>query len=105
MSHEPDWDALARQFDQVAADAARRDLAERQLGAGDLAAGFSELAKLRHTDEPDYSVAGVGPAYLLYYLPKRAMSAAISVRFFSNRANSARSAIPAPMPKAHQGHV
>lgn len=51
----------------VTADADRRHLQPHHL-----AEGFNELVLLRQGEEPDYNQRGLGAAYALYYLAKRA---------------------------------
>ncbi len=72
-----DWDAIFASLDSAAADAARVDRAIRGITDDELAAGFSALANLRRGAEPNYEERGLGTAYLLYYLAKRAANFAI----------------------------
>ncbi len=79
MSTEsPDWTAVIRRIDTLSAAATLRDQESRRISMEEVAIGFSELAKLRHGSEPDYATCGLGTAYLLYYLAKRAVNAAIA---------------------------
>lgn len=71
-----DWEAIIREVDRVTARAAMLDRERRSITPDELAQGFSELAKLRHGGEPDYNARGLGTAYLLYYLARRALNTA-----------------------------
>jgi SAM-dependent methyltransferase len=58
-------------LDEQLESATRDYVRSRSLSAGDIASGFSELARLRTQQEPDYSHAGLPVAYAFRYLPKR----------------------------------
>ena len=90
MSAEPDWDAIIARIDLLAATAAVCDRTTRGIGVDELAIGFTELAKLRHGGEPDYSARGLGTAYLLYYLAKRAVNAAAACASLGEMPGSVR---------------
>jgi len=73
---ERDWAAIIREVDAVTARAVALDRERRHITFDELAGGFSELAKLRQGEEPDYDARGLGTAYLLYYLARRALNTA-----------------------------
>lgn len=73
---ERDWQAIVREVDAITARAAKLDRDRRAITPGEVANGFSELARLRRGVEPDYDARGLGTAYLLYYLARRALNTA-----------------------------
>jgi len=65
------WRNLLDRMDLRISDAIEDFVRAKFYGAGDLAAGFSELYKLRGGREPDYCLPGIAVAYAFKYLPQR----------------------------------
>ena len=65
------WRDLLDELDRRIADAIDEYVRSRFYGASDIASGFSELAKLRIGQEPNYNLPGVAVAYAFKYLPQR----------------------------------
>lgn len=65
------WQALLDDLDGRIVAAAQAYMRSRYVWETDIASGYSELAKLRRGDEPDYDAPGLSIAYAFVYLPRR----------------------------------
>ena len=77
-------------LDTHLAAAIELDLTQRGLTPADIARGYSELGKLRRTEEPDYNARGVAVAYAFSYFTQRALSVALAVSQFDELPNPLR---------------
>jgi SAM-dependent methyltransferase len=84
------WLQMVDALDVHLAGAIQLDISQRGLTGADIAWGYSELAKLRHTGEPDYNVRGVAVAYAFSYFTQRALSVALAVSQFDELPNPLR---------------
>ena len=74
-----DWSVLARSIDELVVSAIDDDRRRRRITPAEIAAGFSQLARLRRGNEPDYEQRGLATAYAFAYLPQRVATAAAAL--------------------------